>query len=64
MEKKMRCYEVSVYFEGVMKYTIEAANEKEAKSRADALFAEESGEIVLANVAQTTTTVDMEATEV
>ncbi len=59
MEKK-KCFEVSVYFEGVMNYTVEAESEEDAKSQADAMFNEENSEVVFANIAQTTTTVDME----
>lgn len=59
MEKK-KCFEVSVYFEGVMNYTVEAESEEDAKSLADAMFSKENGEVVFANIAQTVTTVEME----
>lgn len=53
MERRMKCFEVNVVFEGCVKYTVEAKNEEDAKKQADALFAEESPAVVQANVMQT-----------
>ena len=60
MERRLKCYEVNVVFEGCVKYTVEAKSEEDAKKQADALFAEENPTVVQANVTQTTTTVDAE----
>ena len=58
MERRLKCYEVNVVFEGSIQYTIEAKNAEDAKKQADVLFAEENPAVVQANVMQTIVKVD------